>query len=500
MSEPARQQAETIGLGHYLEVLRRRKWLVLVVPVAAVAAAAALSFLQAPTYRAETKLVAGQRGGLIDPRFGGSFAQQLTATMRDLLRSHLVASTVIDRLGLEERPEELLEQVSVSINPETAVLTVRVEDGDPERAVAIADELGETFSTLVRERFATQTTVEGEPGSELTVTVFDPAHADPVPVSPRPVRNIALAGFLGIVLGLLAGFLREHFDRALRSREEVERAFGAPVIGQIPFVRARRRRDQRSVAWESVGGISEAYRALRANLQYLGIKRPVRTILITSASPEQGKTTVAANLAVAIARSGVSTVVVEGDLRRPRLAQTFGAPSGGLGLTSVLVGAAEPEAAVHDVDTPEGVASRPGGAGRLSLLSSGPLPPNPSELLSSFQMRDVLDRLAGSYDYVLVDSPPVLLVSDALELARMVDGVVLVVRRSRATTDEAAEIRALVERLDIHVLGVVFTDAAPVGSYGAYTDTPSADGGAPEPLGDAEPAAAAEAAPRREAG
>jgi capsular exopolysaccharide synthesis family protein len=282
------------------------------------------------------------------------------------------------------------------------------------------------------------------------------------------VRNVAIAAVLGLILGLLAAFLREYFDRGLRSREKVEQAFGLPVIGQVPFEQRRRKRNQRAVVWDGFGEIAESYRALRANLQYLAVKRPLRTILVTSASPAQGKTTVTANLALAIARSGASTIALEGDLRRPRLDEAFGVPNDGPGLTSVLVGSAEFDMAVQEVPLPVGRDGSSREVGRLSLLPSGPLPPNPSELLSSMQMRKLLDRLGVSYDYVLIDSPPLLLVADALELARMVDGVVLVVRNNHATTDEARELRALVERLDIHLVGAVFSDIAPLGSYGTY--------------------------------
>jgi capsular exopolysaccharide synthesis family protein len=278
-----------------------------------------------------------------------------------------------------------------------------------------------------------------------------------------------VAILLGLVLGLVAAFLREHFDRALRTRESVERAFGLPVIGQVPFER-RRRADSRSVTWSQIGEVSEAYRGLRANLQYLAVRRPLHTILVTSPTPEQGKTTVTANLALAIARSGASTLVVDGDLRRPRIEAAFGVAPGGPGLTSVLVGSAKLEEVIRDVELPP-VENGRTQHGRLSLVPSGPLPPNPSELLSSPPMEDLLARVSASYDYVLIDSPPLLLVADALELARLVDGAVLCVRRSRATTDEARELRPAVERLGINLVGVVFTDVESLGSYGAYGDT-----------------------------
>jgi capsular exopolysaccharide synthesis family protein len=198
-------------------------------------------------------------------------------------------------------------------------------------------------------------------------------------------------------------------------------------------------------------------------LQYLSIRRPLRTILITSASPEQGKTTVTANLAVAIAQSGASTIAVEGDLRRPRLDNAFSVSQSGVGLTSVLVGAAELDDATMEIPLAGG--GGPSGRGAIAFLPSGPQPPNPSELLSSAQMTSLLDRLSVTYDFVLIDSPPVLLVADALELARIVDGVVLVVRANHSTTDEARELRAVVERLGIHLLGVVMTDVPSLGSY-----------------------------------
>jgi capsular exopolysaccharide synthesis family protein len=340
------------------------------------------------------------------------------------------------------------------------------------------------FSNLVTERFG-RSSASGS-SQPLSANVFDPAHLLPGRVSPRPARNVVIAFVLGLILGLVAAFLREHFDRGLRTREAVERAFGLPVIGQVPF--GSRGKEERVVAFEGRGETAEAFRGLRANLQYLAVKRPLRTILITSASPEQGKTTVTANLAVTIARSGASVVVVDGDLRRPRLEAAFGASSTGPGLTTVLVGAAELGEVVRDVELPSG---GQGESGRLAFIPSGPLPPNPSELLASAQMSDVLDRVGAMFDFVLIDSPPVLLVADALELARECDGVVLVVRHGQSSTDEARELRATIERLGINLVGAVMTDVAPVRQYGNYGDTPPESGGGarrgrrqPQPAGD----------------
>jgi capsular exopolysaccharide synthesis family protein len=184
---------------------------------------------------------------------------------------------------------------------------------------------------------------------------------------------------------------------------------------------------------------------------------------------------VTANLAVAIARSGSSVAVLEGDLRRPRLDHALGL-SAPLGLTNVLVGMMAVEDALVDVPLPSGADTASIRLGQLSFLPSGPLPPNPSELLSSPQMTSLLDRIAVVYDHVLIDSPPLLAVADGLELARMVDGIILVVRRNRATIEDAREVRSTIGRLGLHLVGTVFTDVEPMAGYGygAYgSDTPA---------------------------
>lgn len=461
MSTNPQSDSTGLGLGHYLDVLRRRWWIVAVLTVAAAGAAYAVTSMEKPVYQAQTKVVVGQGGGVFPPSVSYAI-QPLTATMGNLVTSNVVAEQVIARLGLhDETPQSLLSQVSVVVNPATAVIVVDVDAGTKGRAVAIAREIGLVFSQLVRSRFGTaaEAAAGGTASGQLplTATIFDPAHALPSPVSPRPKRDTALAGVLGLILGLIAAFVRDHFDRKLRTRESVEERFGVPVIGQIPWIRVGR---DASLVHEG-GSIGEAFRALRANLQYLGVARPLRTILVTSAGPGQGKTTVTANLATAIGRSGATTIAVEADLRRPNLATALARRAVGPGLTGLLVGSGDLEQAIVEIDE--------SASGYVSLLPSGPLPPNPSELLSSLQMTHVLERLSALYDYVLIDSPPLLLVADALELARHVDGVVVVARRNDVTSEEARDVRDLVERLGLNLLGVVLTDVEPVGGYyGAY--------------------------------
>jgi succinoglycan biosynthesis transport protein ExoP len=450
------------------DVVVRRKWIVILLPLIAATVTAALTLTANPVYRAESKIIVGQGGGLVQPGFANSI-QPYTATMSDLIGSDIVAKNVIANLGLKMSSKDLLKEVSTSINPQTAVIDVFVDDQQQARAVAIDREIGIVFSKLVATRFGSTSHTPSTPASAatqpLTANVFDPAHLQPGQVSPHPARSIAIGFVLGLALGLIGAFVSEHFDRRLRSREDVQRAFGAPIIGQIPHL---------SESLEPTDGLSrladgssrsaDAFRSLRANLHYLGIQRPLGTILVTSAGAAQGKTTVAANLAVAVARSGASVVVVDADLRRPKLNSFFSVPSDEAGLTSVLVGQIPLDDALRVLSI------SPAEDTNVSMLPSGPLPPNPAELMASARMLELVEELKATYEFVIFDSPPILPVADALELARLADGVVVVVRRDHASSDEARELRAALDLVGIEPLGVVITDAESPTSYGTYTE------------------------------
>jgi succinoglycan biosynthesis transport protein ExoP len=454
-----------VGLRQYLEVIRRRKWIVLAVTVLAFAAAAAFTALQAPKYEARTTIVVGQGGGIVQPQNANAI-QPFSATMQELLKSSIVARTVIGSLHLALTPEQLLRKVSVSFNPESAALQVGVVDTSPARAEAIARKIGGAFSRIVALRLGKgQPAAPGVPATPgLTAVVWDPAHLVPGKVSPKPVENLVIAVVLGLVLGLLAAFVRDYLDRSLRTVEEIEEAFAVPVIGQIATIRSDR--EGARVFWDENGDFAESFRVLRANLQYLAVGRPLRTILVTSLAAGQGKTTVCANLSKALAHAGASVALLETDLRRPQLGNAFGVPAQSAGLTNVLVG----RTSLLDAQRVVLPSLQSGGADDhyVSLLPSGPLPPNPSELLASPAMREVVGQLGSRFDFVVLDSPPILLVSDAVELAQMVDGIILVIRSDQATKDEARDLTGLVHRLGLKLVGVVLTGVRSRVSYDSY--------------------------------
>ena len=476
MSDLRETEGTGVGLRQYLEVVRRRKLIVVAVLVLALGGASAYTLATKSLYEAQTTIVVGQGTCIVQPQNANAI-QPFSATATELIKSTIVAQNVIRDLGLSMTPQQLLGNVSVSFNPESAALKASVVNHDPQLARAIADRLGVNFARLVKQRLG-KGTASTPP---LTACIWDPAHVLPGKVEPKPSRNLLVAGVLGVVLGLLAAFLRDYFDRTLRTVEEIESAFGVPVIGQIPTVRSANRGERSRILWNENGDFAEAFRALRANLQYLAVQSPLRTILITSPAANQGKTTVCASLATAIGHAGKSVVLIEADLRRPRLGDTFGLPRLQPGLTSVLVGNVQLGRATTEVKLPQ--ASGQAKHDRaITVLPSGPLPPNPSELVASPRMRRLVEGVADLYDTVIVDSPPLLPVADSLALAKLVDGVIIVVRSKCATRDDAQGVRAIVDRLGLHLVGVVVTDVPRRDHYYAeYTRDPE-----PEASGDAD--------------
>jgi capsular exopolysaccharide synthesis family protein len=285
-----------------------------------------------------------------------------------------------------------------------------------------------------------------------------PASVPTSPVEPKPLRTGIIALVFGLVLGLGLAVLREFLDDSVKGKDDFERvASGVPVLGLIPVVSAwRGKEDAYLVSIEDpTSPAAEAYRTLRTSIQFLGLDQPMRTLQVTSANPQEGKTTTLANLAVALARSGSTVAIVCCDLRRPRVHEFFGLENE-VGFTSVLLGKVPLAGALQEV--PE--------QARLSLLASGPLPPNPSELLSSKRTVEVLGSLQAEFDIVLIDAPPVLPVTDALVLSGRVDATLLVAVAGATTRKEAARAVELLRQVDAPLVGAVLNGVDTEGSYG----------------------------------
>jgi Mrp family chromosome partitioning ATPase len=440
----------------YLRVARRQAWVVVLALVVAIGAAWFAGRLSDPVYRASAKIVVGQGGGVFQPEFG-SAVTPFTQTMTNLLQSHIVARRAIERGHLDRTTKELLDDVHVAIRPESSVLDVTVDAGSRGEALRVLSAVTAAFSELVRARLGTRAGAE----RPVTATVFDPPHLEAEPVSPRPARNELLAGALGLALGLVLAFARESMDTRIRSRREAERAFHAPVVAALPRTlpagplgdrpRARRR-----------GPLVEALGLLRASIQVspLGIGGPVT--LLTSAAEDDGKTPVAASLAVALARAEQEVVVVEADLRRPLLARALGLESGGPGLAEVLAGAVTLDEVLADVDVHRswlGQETPARSPGRVRVLPAGSGRAQAAELLVGDRAEELVADLRAYARFVLIDGPPLLGVGDAYSLARAADGVVVVARVGATTRDEAEAVHRTLRLLGIDRVAVVLTGA-----------------------------------------
>jgi tyrosine-protein kinase Etk/Wzc len=310
----------------------------------------------------------------------------------------------------------------------------------------------------------------GESAETGRVNVIDAAMTPEIPISPHRKRAVLIAALLGIVLGIVIAMLADRFDDAVQNPDEVRDRLHLTVLGSIPRVRRSDvgpSTDTNEKAFRLVTHVepqslvAEAFRSLRTNVTFARAHQDLRTLMITSPAPGEGKSTVAVNLATTFAQQGQRTLLVDADLRRSVLDQTF-AIARSPGLTDVLVGTEPLDVAVRATDVPN-----------LSILPSGQFPPNPSELLGSAQMRAMIELAKQSFDIVLIDSPPVLAVTDAAVLSTAVDGSIMVIRLG-VTAREA--VRRAVSQLRVvngRILGAVlnavdFRGPSYQGGYGYY--------------------------------
>jgi succinoglycan biosynthesis transport protein ExoP len=439
-----------VELKDVLRALRSGWWLLALAVLLALATAAAVTWSATPLYASSTRLFVSTAGATDTSAAyqGNLFSQQRVTSYAELLRGEQLAARVVQDLDLDLSPAEVAAKVDAAPVADTVILDVTVTDTSPERARDIAASLGRQFMRQVRE-------LETPAGAEVPtvkVTTVQSPDRDSTAVSPDPLRNLALGAALGLLVGLGLALLRSRLDDTVKTAEDVRQMAGVGVIGTV--LDDPRLAEDHLVTREAEQSVSaEAYRAIRTNLQFLDVDHPPRVIVISSSVPGEGKSTLAVNLATVLAQSGNRVMLVEADLRRPRVTRYLGLV-GGAGITNVLAGSADLEEVVQ-----------PWGDGKLAVLAAGPMPPNPSELLGSAQMRALLAVLRETHDFVVIDAPPLLPVTDAAVLAVLSDGCVLSTRFGRTRREELAEGAAVLARIDARLLGVVL-NRVPVAARG----------------------------------
>lgn len=438
-------------LAEYLRVLRQGWRIVLMASLVVVTMVAAATAMATPQFRATAQLFVSASGGdtVQDLAQGSSFTQRQVTTYVDLMTAPAVLEPVISSLALDTSTAELATGVQASSPAGTVLINVTVTDPDPVRAAELANAISAQFTVTVEELERVQ---EDGP-SPVKATVVRTADVPSVPGSPNPVRNVALGLVLGLLLGVGLAVMRDLLDTRVTGPQDVARVTDCTVIGAIGFDKTAERTPL-IVQTSPHAPRAEAFRTLRTNLQFINAAEHPRSIVFTSSLPTEGKTTTTANLALTLAASGSSVVVVEGDLRRPRLLDYMGM-EGSIGLTTVLIGEAE----LQDVLQPFN--------DKLTVLGAGAIPPNPSELLGSAAMGTLLRTLEAQFDYVIVDAPPLLPVTDAAVLSKIADGTIVVVGSKIIKREHLSKALGTLETVGAHVLGIVL-NRLPVGTGDSY--------------------------------
>ncbi|HID86197.1 MAG TPA: polysaccharide biosynthesis tyrosine autokinase [Anaerolineae bacterium] len=507
-------------LRQYFAVIRKWLWLIVLGTLLCGSTAYLVSRNMTPIYRASTTLLIHQARSPTATDYSSILtSERLAKTYAERLTKRPVLEEVANRLGLEMEDGKFPAKLEVRPVRDTQLIELSVEHSDPLLAMQIANTLPEVFierneamqlsrfasskenlakqlAAIEKDIEATQQTINtlqssgsadqaelarlqtaltqyqnsyasllksyeeirlAEAQTMDNIIVDEPAELPLHPVKPRTLLNTLLASVVGCMLAVGMAFLIEYLDDTIKSSEDVSQTLGLATLGTITRFHSAEDEGSLIVAAHPRSPISEAYRTLRTNIQFSTLDRPVKTLLVTSANPLEGKSTTVANLGVAMAQAGLSVIVVDSDLRRPSLHKIFGV-SNSKGLTNALLqNSPNPDSFLQTTEVEN-----------LRVLTSGPLPPNPSELLGSRRMEGLIEQLKEEADVILFDSPPILAVTDAAVLATRVDGVLLVVDAGTLRRDAAMLAKENMTRVGANLLGAALNKLSPRGAGGYY--------------------------------
>ncbi|MEA3338219.1 MAG: polysaccharide biosynthesis tyrosine autokinase [Chloroflexota bacterium] len=500
-------------LRQYFDTLRKWLWLILLSTAIATVASFLATRQQAPIYSASTTLMVGQT--LENPNPTGNevwLSQQLAQTYAELAKRDTVKRAAMKELNLSWLPE-----YTVSLVPNTQLLEIRVVDVDPVRSRDVANslanqlilqspsesdqdrqdrqlyvrqqldeleenidstkgrigelqgDLSEMFSArqiadTQTQIFALEQKLNGYQanyasllgfleGGINTLRVVQEANLPATAIGPQKMMTILLAAAIGLLLAVAAAYFLEYLDDTLKDPDDIKDAIDLSTLGAITRIEGEGPEEKLVTALQPKSPVSEAYRILRTNIQFSALDDPPKTLLVTSSNPTEGKSTTLANLGVVMAQQGQSVVIIDSDLRRPVQHRIFQVPNNA-GLTNALL--QDKPSATDFLQTTR--------IDNLKVLTSGPLPPNPAELLGSSRFREMLKDMENQVDIVLLDSPPVLAVTDAAILGRQVDGVLLIIDAGKTRRQMAVSAKDSMEKIGTNILGVVLNRLKPQGS------------------------------------
>lgn len=370
---------------------------------------------------------------------GANYVEDLVTTYVDLATSEKVLKPVIDELDLDTTTRSLARSITAESPLNTVSIKITVRGTDPEKTATVANAVTASLSEAVSD---VSPTVAGKPAIRLTT--IESANVPTVPVAPNKRRLTLIGALIGLILGAGYALARRTFGSAIADADDVARVTDLPVVGGI--VEAKRSSTLPATVLEnSLGVQAESLRGLSANLSFLGVDGGLKSIVVTSASPAESKSSIATATALVLAEASHKVLLIDADLRAPTV-HDLTSLDNTIGLSTVLIGEDSLEVAVHQW-----------GYEGLDVLTSGPIPPNPGQLLNSGAMSALIEKAEQSYDMIVVDSPPLLQVVDAVWLGHLVDGVLVVARRGKTTPRSLARALETLEASHTHVSGIVLS-------------------------------------------
>ncbi len=505
-----------MGLRQQIRTVRSKWWLLLASVLLAGGAAFLVSSALPKVYEGEVTLLVGQSAQAANPDYNQLLAsQRLSQTYAELATTDPLLELVITKSGLSSTLDSFRRRVTAEAPRDSILVHLTVEDGDPVRAAALANALAaemiaaspaiagrdtqvqqfidadlaatqqqiqdtqdeiQRLTNLpertaadeqllqalqgrivtLRQTYATILGFSSNSGANL-LTIVDPASPPTEPSAPRILLNTLVAALLGLLIALGFIFVLEHLDDSLKSADDVESVLGLPTLGAISKMKGGKDRNEiyrLATILYPRSPVAEAYRSLRTNTEFASVDAPLKTVLVTSAGPGEGKTTTAANLAVVMAQAGHLTILLDADFRKPGIHKMFNLPNS-IGLSALLRTDAPGQADVAQETEQD----------NLRVITTGPLPPNPAELLRSKRMSAILEEMSNAADFVVIDSPPVQAVTDAVILASMTDGTLFVVDAGRTHRGTVLSAQDAVARAGARVLGVVLNRIDPGAAY-----------------------------------
>ena len=413
------------------QVIVKRWKLVILIPLLAALSSAIVSiYIITPLYSASTTLMITRQADATQILYSDiQISRQLVQTYREIVRSYRVLEMVIANRALPYSVGELRDKVEVQAVRDTELIIIEVTDPDPVMASGIANEVALSFMDQIVEIMNVE-----------NISIIDAAITPDRAVSPRVPLNTAVTFVVGLMAAIGFVFLLEYQDRTIKDPSEAQRLLGITVIGVIPEVANK----QLFASSNPRAPASEAMRTMRTNIQFAGIDKELKRILVTGANPACGKSTVTANLGVTLAQTGAKVLLVDADLRKPTMHQIFEINKEP-GLTNLII---NPEMTTEKV-------IQKSGYNNLYILSSGPVPPYPAELLNSAKMKALVELIAKEYDYLVFNSPPVIAVTDSAILSTLTDGTLFVLDYGRVTRDEAAWALEQLGKVQAKIIGTV---------------------------------------------